>query len=62
MRKCAKELIRTFSKEEVQMAKKNKHEKIPSLFIRKMQIKTTLRFHHTSVRISKIKNTNNKCW
>ena len=33
------------------------------LVIRKMQIKTTLRFHHTPVRITKIKNSrDNRCW
>jgi hypothetical protein len=35
----------------------------PSLAIKEMQIKTTLRFHLTSVRIAIIKNTtNNKCF
>jgi hypothetical protein len=35
----------------------------PSLAIKKMQIKTTLRFHLTTVSIAIIKNTpNNKCW
>jgi hypothetical protein len=35
----------------------------PSLAIKEMQIKTTLRFHLISVRIAIIKNTtNNKCW
>jgi hypothetical protein len=32
-----------------------------SLAIKEMEIKTTLRFHLTPVRISIIKNTNNKC-
>jgi hypothetical protein len=35
----------------------------PSLAIKEMQIKTTLRFHFTPVRIAIIKNNNNnKCW
>jgi hypothetical protein len=41
------------------------HEKkcSPSLAIKEMQTKTTLRFHLTPVRIAIIKNTtNNRCW
>jgi hypothetical protein len=34
----------------------------PSLAIKKMQIKTTLRFHLTPVRIAIISNTINTCW
>jgi hypothetical protein len=35
----------------------------PSLLIKEMQIKTTLRFHVTPVRTAIIKNsTNNRCW
>jgi hypothetical protein len=55
--KWATELNRTFSKEEVQMVKKHKKKCSSSLAIKKMQIKTTLRFHLTPVRIAIIKNT-----
>jgi hypothetical protein len=62
MKKGATELSRTFSKEEVQMAKKPMKKCSSSLAIKEMQVKTTLRFHLTPVRIAIIKNTtNNKC-
>jgi hypothetical protein len=63
MNKWATELNRTFSKEEVQKTKKHMKKCFISLTIKEMQIKTTLRFHLTLVKMATIKNTNNnKCW
>jgi hypothetical protein len=62
IKKWATELNRNFSLEEIQLAKQHTKKCSPSLAIKRMQIKTTLRFHFTHVRIAIIKNsTNNKC-
>jgi hypothetical protein len=61
--KWASELNRTFSKEEIQMAQKHMKKMLTISSNKGMQIKTTLRFHLTPVRIAIISNTaNNRCW
>jgi hypothetical protein len=59
MKKWTNEPNRAFSKEEVQMAKKHMKKCSTFLTINEMQIKTTLKFYLTPVRMASIKNTNN---